>query len=80
MVSSLQKDTPAHLHHLQIVSPERPRLISFYRELMDLQPVESNDDRAVHLLQETIMRNKSWTNLPVACLVAEIHRALMIRR
>ncbi|MFM0700699.1 VOC family protein [Paraburkholderia sediminicola] len=47
MASTLQQETPAHLHHLHIVSPEPERLIAFYQEKMELQPRASDDGRTV---------------------------------
>src|SRR5476649_2189943 len=47
MTRTLQMDTPAHLHHLHIVSAEPEQLAAFYMKHMDLQPLASADARIV---------------------------------
>src|SRR5258705_10473516 len=47
MPRTLQTDTPAHLHHLHVVSHDPERLAAFYMKQMDLRPLASADSRIV---------------------------------
>ena len=47
MTRTLQMETPAHLHHLHVVTAEPERLAAFYKKQMDLQPLTSTDGRIV---------------------------------
>jgi catechol 2,3-dioxygenase len=47
MTRTLQMETPAHLHHLHVVTAEPERLAAFYKKHMDLQPLASTDGRIV---------------------------------
>jgi catechol 2,3-dioxygenase len=47
MLKTLQQHTPAHLHHLHVVSSDPTRLSAFYQSMMDLRPLQCDDDYIV---------------------------------